>query len=573
MKKRKKASASANVLRYLWGSTAATLILSSILSWWLLSGSWAGWHSARNNVIQFDHFYQVLLVSNDLASERAWSNALVLSAKEKKAQAAAQLDASRQKTDSDLAAIPTHLLSPTLLNASVAQLKPARNNIDPFRKMTLRDPIVAQRAIDSMIAATDFYHQALFRRTSEFLLLEPSALGPILRAQALGELRDAAGRLGSQLVIPLATQTPVPLNNIEALSRGQERMAVLWWLLRTQGGEADYLPGFMQQLENTREQFEQQGLAMINTLLAESKSGEPYSMDAASFAERYHASLGAADELLDTYLTGVKKHYVNEEQQALLHLIMVIVILFLLYLLALGLIVYLRSRLLQPILRLNDIASGMISGKQHHVLMDDSTAEEVQVLFSSLGTLGDKLREQTRLSHTLRRQSEEDPLTHLFNRRAFDALAGELLRQASPDQPAWLVMIDVDHFKSINDTWGHPTGDKVLVQLATTLKKFSRPGDVIGRLGGEEFAMVFCAPRPEDVGGYTSRIQNEIRRLHFEGPAGEPFSITASLGVASGWQRELSEVLAQADAALYEAKNSGRDRICGLPERQTAPGR
>jgi diguanylate cyclase (GGDEF)-like protein len=566
MKKLKKASSSANVLRYLWGSTAATLILSSILSWWILSVSWTAWHSARNNVIQFDNFYQVLLVSNDLASERAYANELVLSPKEKKAQAGARLDASRQKTDSDLAKIPSHLLSPALLNASVEQLKPARNNIDQFRTMMLGDPLVAQRAIDSMIAATDFYHQALFRRTSEFLRLEPSALGPILRAQALGEQRDAAGRLGSQLIIPLATQTPVPLNNIEALSRGQERIAVLWWLLRTQGGEAEYLPGFMQQLENTREQFEQQGEAMINMLLAESKSGQPYSMDAGNFALRYHASLGSSDELLDTYLTGVKKHYVNEEKQALLHLIMVSVILAILYLLALGLILYVRSRLLQPILRLNDIATGIIAGKQHDTLMDDSTAEEVQALFSSLGTLGDKLREQTRLSRKLQRQSEEDPLTGLFNRRAFDALAGTLLRQASPDQPAWLVMMDVDHFKSINDTWGHPTGDTVLVQLATTLKKFSRPGDVIGRLGGEEFAVVFCSPGHEDVSGYTTRIQNEIRRLRFEGPGGEPFSITASFGVAPGWQRELSEVLAQADAALYEAKNSGRDRIRGLPD-------
>ncbi|MFP2422260.1 GGDEF domain-containing protein [Pseudescherichia vulneris] len=565
MKKLKKASSSANVLRYLWGSTAATLILTSILSWWLLSGSWSAWHSARNNVIQFDNFYQVLLVSNDLASERAFANELVLSPQEKKAQAGASLDNSRQITDRDLAKIPADLLSPALLRATIEQLKPARNKVDQFREATLSDPVVAQRAIDSMVAATDFYHQALFRRTSEFLLLEPSALGPILRAQALGELRDATGRLGSQLIIPVATHTPIPLGNIEALSRGKERIAVLWWLLRTQGAEADYLPGFMQQLESTRDQFEKQGVAMIDTLVTESESGQTYSVDAASFATRYHASLGSFNELLDTYLAGVKKHYVYTEQQALLHLMMVVVILIVLYLLAMGLIFYVRSRVLRPILRLNEIATGIIAGKQQDTLMNDSTAEEVQELFSSLGTLGDKLREQTRLSKKLQRQSEEDPLTNLFNRRAFDALGGNLLKLASPQQPAWLIMMDVDHFKSINDTWGHPTGDKVLVQLATTLKKFSRPGDVIGRLGGEEFAVMFCTPGHEDITGYTTRIQNEIRRLRFEGPKGEPFSITASFGVASGWQQALSDMLAQADAALYEAKNSGRDRVCGLP--------
>lgn len=566
MKKLKKASSSANVLRYLWGSTAVTLLLTSVLSWWLLYGSWSAWFSARNSVIQFDDFYQVLLVSNDLASERAYANELVLSTKQQKAKAGALLDKSRQDTDRDLKNIPANLLSPALLNATIQQLKLARESIDSFRHALLTDPIVAQRAINSMVAATDFYHEALFQRTSEFLLLEPTALGPILRAQALGELRDATGRLGSQLIIPIATHMPIPLSNIEALSRGKERIAVLWWLLRTQGAEAGYLPGFMQQLDSTRGQFEQQGVAMINSLMRESENGQPYSVDAESFAVRYHASLGAFNDLLDTYLVGVKKHYVNAERQALLHLLMVAVILIALYLLATGLIFYVRSRVLRPILRLNQIATGIIAGKQLDTLMDDSTAEEVQTLFSSLGTLGDKLQEQTRLSHKLQRQSEEDPLTHLFNRRAFDALAGNLLKLASPTQPAWLIMMDVDHFKSINDTWGHPTGDKVLVQLATTLKKFSRPGDVIGRLGGEEFAVVFCTPGHEDVNGYTTRIQNEIRQLRFEGPKGEPFSITVSFGVASGWQRELKAVLAEADAALYEAKKSGRDRICGLPD-------
>ncbi|MFJ3459402.1 GGDEF domain-containing protein [Scandinavium goeteborgense] len=565
MKKQKKVLSSSNVLRFLWGSTSVTLALTAVLSGWLFSNSWSAWHSARNSVIQFEDFYKVLKVSNDLATERAFANELVLSQKEDKAIAWASLDKSRQITDRDLAEIPTDLLSHRLLTATMNQLKPARRNIEQFRQSTLTDPDAAQHAVDSMVAATDFYHKALFRRTSEFLRLEPSASGPIVRAQALGELRDATGRLGSKLIIPLATNEPIPMSNIDALSRGEERISVIWWLLRIQGGEAKYLPGFMQLLDNTRMQFEQQGVAMINTLVSASEKGKPYSVNAKSFAVRYHASLGSFNELLDTYIAGVKKYYVNKEQQALRHLLIVAFILIVLCLSTTGLIFYVRSRVLQPILRLNEIATGIIAGKQLSTLMDESTATEVQNLFSSLGTLGAKLREQIQLSKTLQRQSEEDPLTQVFNRRAFDILASDQLKLASPHQPAWFIMMDVDHFKSINDTWGHPTGDKVLIQLATTLKKFSRPGDVIGRLGGEEFAIVFSTPGHEDVTGYTTRIQNEIRRLRFEGPKGESFSVTASFGVASGWQRELNEVLAQADIALYEAKNSGRDRICGLP--------
>ncbi len=566
MKKLKKASSPSNVLRYLWGSAIATIVLTSLLSWWLLSVSWKTWHSAHNDGIQFDDFYHVLQVSNDLASERAYANELVLSPAMRKEAAWTSLNESRRITDSDLAKIPQNLLSPALLQATVEQLRHSRTRIDNFRQNVMKDPQEAQLSINAMVEATDFYHEALFRHTSAFLLLEPSALGPILRVQSLGELRDATGRLGSQLLIPLSTGTPIPLGNLQTLSRGMEHIEMLWWLLRTQGEEANYLPGFQARLDSMREQFESQGISLINQLQAESIQGQPYSVDAESFAVRYHDSLKSFDELLNTYLTGLKKHYVNAEQQALLHLVMVVAILMMLCVLATAMIFYIRSRVLQPILRVNQIAAGIIAGKHQDTLMSDSTAQEVKALFSSLGTLGNQLREQTSLSQKWQRQSEEDPLTHLFNRRAFDELASRLLLQANREHPAWLIMMDVDHFKKINDTWGHPTGDKVLVALATTLKKFSRPGDVIGRLGGEEFAVAFRTPGHEDVTGYTTRIQNEIRELRFEGPKGEVFSITASFGVASGWQRELNDVLAEADAALYEAKNSGRDRISGLPE-------
>ena len=568
MKVLKKASSHSHILRYLWGSAAATIVLTSVLSWWLLSSSWNAWNLARTDVVQFDNFYLVLQVSNDLAAERAFANELVLSSASAKAASWKALETSRQQVDQDLAKIPKDLLSPGLMKATLDQLGRSRDRVNTYQQSVLSDPQGAQQAIDAMVAATDFYHAALFQHTSEFLRLEPSALGPILRAQALGELRDATGRLGSQVLIPLLTKSSLPLKNVVALSRGMERINVLWWLLQTQGAEAEELANFQQLLANTHQQFDHYGKALVIQLMDESMQGKPYSISAEVFATRYHDSLSSFDELLNTYLTGVKTHYQKVEKEALLHLLMVVAILITLCAVTAWFIFYVRSRVLHPILRLNQIATGIIAGQQHDALMDEGTAEEVQELFSSLGTLGNKLREQTRLSKKLQRQSEEDPLTHLFNRRAFDALAGELLRQASPDSPVWLVMMDVDHFKSINDTWGHPTGDKVLVSLANTLKKFSRPGDVIGRLGGEEFAVAFRTPGHEDVAGYTQRIQNEIRKLQLTGPKGEPFSITASFGVSHGWKRELKEVLAQADAELYRAKNSGRDRVCGLPEKQ-----
>lgn len=561
-----KSTATSHVIRNLWGSAAITIVLTTMLSWWLVSSSWGAWNSARNSVVQFDHFYRVLQVSNDLADERAYANELVLSSEEKKPVAWTALQRSRDVTDRHLAQVPENLLSSALLAATRDQLTRSRQRVDGYRQQPLSDPGVAQQAIDGMLAATDFYHEALFRQTSSFLQLEPSALGPILRAQALGELRDASGRLGAQMLIPLATRTPIPLHNSEAISRGQERITVLWWLLRTQGEEVEYLPGFEQQLAQTRQQFEQQGLTLIDSLRKQSARGERYSLDATTFATQYHASVSAFDALLNTYLSGVRQHYLKDERRALLHLVLVLAILAALSTLAIGVILYIRARVLQPIVQLTRIADRMVAGKQDASVLDEGTVEEVQTLMTTLGTLGDRLHTQTMRSQQLERESNEDPLTGLYNRRAFDAQASVRLESATKGFPAWLVMIDVDHFKRINDSWGHPTGDAVLVALATALKNSSRPGDVIGRLGGEEFAVMLRAHGHKDVRGYTRRIQQAIRRLRFTGPNGEPFTITASFGVAMGWSCTLNEMIASADAALYDAKNSGRDRISGLPD-------
>lgn len=565
MKTKKKSTTSSNVLRYIWGSALATIFLTTILSFWLLSGSWSMWKSAHNNVIQFDVFYRVLQVSNDLASERAFVNELVLSPAAEKEQRWQALIEHRKITDRDLQTIPKDLLSPALMTEMVQQLAHSRRLASTFRTQVLSDPNTANQTILDMVVATDFYHKALFERTSEFLLLEPSALGPILRAQALGELRDATGRLGSQVLIPLATNTPIPQANREALIRGIERINTAWWILQTQGDEATYLPHFQSTLEATRRTFENEGIALIEALKAESDSGKPYSVSAEGFATRYHASLSSFDKLLDTYMTGVKEHYTAAEHQALKSFLLRLVVLGLVYALTIAMIFYIRSRVLRPILRLNDIAAALIAGKQLHVQIDDDTAEEVQELFSSLGTLGEKLHEDALRSRQYQRESEEDPLTHLYNRRAFTTQANARISQSSKALPAWLIMLDVDRFKSINDNWGHPMGDEVLVALANTLQKCSRPEDVVGRLGGEEFAVLLLAKTADEVARYASTIQQEIRKLTFHTTGNHTFKVTASFGVSRGWQCPLTELLSQADSELYKAKNSGRDRICGLP--------
>jgi diguanylate cyclase (GGDEF)-like protein len=174
-----------------------------------------------------------------------------------------------------------------------------------------------------------------------------------------------------------------------------------------------------------------------------------------------------------------------------------------------------------------------------------------------------------RLRETLRNQSIRDPLTGLFNRRYLqEALELDFARAIRSNSPLACVMIDVDHFKHFNDSFGHDAGDTVLKQIGQTLAAQTRKGDVTCRYGGEEFTIVMPGANTAEAGRRAEVIRNALKSLsvmhqgHLLGP------ITASFGVAAFpvHGRSSEVVLAAADTALLRAKAAGRDRIQLAPE-------
>jgi diguanylate cyclase (GGDEF)-like protein len=130
-----------------------------------------------------------------------------------------------------------------------------------------------------------------------------------------------------------------------------------------------------------------------------------------------------------------------------------------------------------------------------------------------------------------------------------------------------VALLDLDRFKQINDTHGHLLGDEVLRQIATTMTEVLRDYDLAGRFGGEEFVMLLPQTRAVDALRIAERVRAHISRLPIyasEAPGAERVPVTVSIGVAAldaGSRRELTELLAAADAALYRAKASGRDQV------------
>jgi two-component system, cell cycle response regulator len=157
-----------------------------------------------------------------------------------------------------------------------------------------------------------------------------------------------------------------------------------------------------------------------------------------------------------------------------------------------------------------------------------------------------------------------DPLTGLPNRRAIEAWAVRQLSGAARyGFSFWVVMTDLDHFKSVNDTYGHDAGDTVLKKFAELLKASTRLSDISGRIGGEEFLLVITHADEKGATLLADRLREEFaaERFYFKGAT---LQVTASFGIVgfSGKQApEFSELVAQADEALYRAKHHGRNRI------------
>jgi diguanylate cyclase (GGDEF)-like protein len=159
----------------------------------------------------------------------------------------------------------------------------------------------------------------------------------------------------------------------------------------------------------------------------------------------------------------------------------------------------------------------------------------------------------------LREERNHDSLTNLLNRRAFQEAAE--LRLADPHMAPISVLIgDIDHFKRINDSWGHDCGDRVLQAVAQTLQQHVRNDDLVSRFGGEEFVLLLMRTTPQEAERVAQRIRAQLSADGYVLAAGQ--RVTISFGIAPvAANTALTDALTRADGLLYAAKQAGRDRV------------
>jgi diguanylate cyclase (GGDEF)-like protein len=173
--------------------------------------------------------------------------------------------------------------------------------------------------------------------------------------------------------------------------------------------------------------------------------------------------------------------------------------------------------------------------------------------------------EHHQVQDELERQAHTDSLTGLANRGHFMHLAEtELARSVRYGSPYGVLLLDIDHFKAVNDEYGHESGDLVLQALAAILRRILREVDIIGRIGGEEFAILLPETDSTEVPEVAERLRRAVAERDITIGHNLSLCITVSIGVAllSVNSNHLDHILRQADEALYRAKKNGRNRVC-----------
>ncbi len=210
----------------------------------------------------------------------------------------------------------------------------------------------------------------------------------------------------------------------------------------------------------------------------------------------------------------------------------------------------------------DDIACGIDAGGDDYLAKPVAT-QVLQAKIQAMQRIVDMRNRLLDVQQQLRRQAETDELTGLPNRRHFmSVLNGELVRAKRLGTPLSLAYMDLDHFKRINDRYGHKGGDDVLRKVACTFRRILREQDTMGRLGGEEFCI--CMPGVDLHGGHQAceRFREMVEKLEISSDA-QILRVTASLGVTLYVPEtdDMTCLMARADAAVYQAKQAGRNQV------------
>lgn len=449
-------------------------------------------------------------------------------------------------------------------------LAAARASVDRLAALAPpeRTPARLGGAVEQMFALVPLALDAVASYTLASERAYPRVTRTLIKARYAVELREYAGRLGSVLTVPLATRQPLDGARLAQLQTLRGRIAQLRQQMQTPGDE--HAAALMAAIARVDRVYLGGGQQLVAQVEQASRAQRDYGMDTGQFAQRYVPTMAPILALRDELLRQAQQQAERDHRHARQELLIASSSCLAIVLALTALVLIVRRRVIVPLLRTTRAVIRLGNGDYSRDPGGSQRPDEIGDMVRALSTLRNNSIERQQLElerqhliQELRLRADTDYLTGILNRRAFAAAGARRLRQACDSRaPQSVLLFDIDHFKAVNDSYGHEAGDLVLKRVAALVRDQLRDGELLARYGGEEFVVMPAQCSPQQAGQLAERLRRAIAGEAIALADGRALQVTASFGVAgTGAAAQLEELLHAADQALYSAKRKGRNRV------------
>lgn len=526
--------------------------------------------------VELDVFHAALNAASAVSAERGPANSAMGPDRGGEALRLAELVAKRRETDSSVEALRAAAASRTgevaVLMASLDQrLAESRRAVDAVTALPLerRSPDEVIGAIENMFRVADAAAVLRDRLGRDIIARTPQISTEIILGMAASSMREHAGRLGSFVVMMLSADPAGDQRILPRLQQSTGQIAELRGIVDTYAGA--FFPGAAAGIVIAGVEDFYFGEALPFALETARTQTQANSMTAAQFTVRYVPGLKHSENLRELMIHHSAQKLRDLRAAALRDVLVTAVLSLAICLILIAVAIVFKRSLFDPLIVARRQIVAIAEGDLSEPGRTGSISREVDDMFDGLRVLRrHQVRkreledEQKRLSKRLKDLSELDPLTGLMNRRAMENSAARMIRQADQEGTSLaVILVDIDRFKSINDTYGHGVGDLVLRRVAKEFGSVLRNGDPLARFGGEEFLILLGNTGREAGAAMAERLRTRLHAVALRQDL--PLKITASFGVCvrpAGSDMSWEELVNTADRRLYTAKHAGRDQVC-----------
>ncbi|WP_349928282.1 GGDEF domain-containing protein [Acinetobacter sp. A1-4-2] len=562
---------SEHISRRLFWSMIIIALSLLFLSVPLIVSSYHSYQKADRALTEISALRAVADLANKISRERAPANKVMSSSVDELEENIKELEAYRKEVDlqieqtSAILATAGFSVQAQALSSHVkGALAQGRHAVDVYSALPRSERSARQldQAIQQMFKAWDSCKAII-----ENVLVHSEAKGTSVSDYytlilILADLRDQAGRTASNIMAAVTFNEKIPEDNLARSLQTQHQAHYLWALVNTIQPEQDKTPEYLALHQQVKAQFLDQGIPIVTRLMNESIHNQAYSLTGTQLTEaivdKFLTVVNLQSYILDYSVTVAQTQKKQAQQKLILTLLVALICL-----VAVSFtMIYARNHVFIPLLKARNT---ILRLAQHQVIESKQTPLSAKriTLLDALTELKRVLQQRDALEFQLRNIANTDNLTGVSNRLALEEYIRYLENKPNQFKHTGLIIIDIDDFKHVNDTFGHIVGDEVIKLIAEKLQLNVRASDLIVRYGGDEFLVLIEHINFPEAWAIANKILQEIGRSElYIAELNQNIRVSVSAGVVVGGASWMS-LLEKADKSLFQAKQNGKNAVAG----------